>query len=98
MHYIFEIGFLVLGLSAIVLPWIGLKRTGRSLYRMRGILDPIVCGWCCLGIIASWFVAVMPSYIFLANPLLFMVATGACFFCGANSAKSKNDEPAARAQ
>ncbi len=90
MAFIIDIVFLVFVLAAIALPWVGLKRTGRSLYCALGIIDTIACGWCCFWIIAAWFVAVMPSYIFLANPLLFIVAIAAWFFGGANSAKHKD--------
>ena len=82
-------GFLLFGVVAIVLPWVALKRTGRDFYRVLGILDSIVCGWCCFWIIASWFVAVMPSYVFLANPLLFTVALASWFLGGANASKQK---------
>ena len=90
MRYVIDLTFLAMGAAAIVLPWIGLRRTGRDLYRIIGILASLACGWCCTFIVVSWFIAVMPSYIFLAIPLFFVIAVTTWFACGAHAKKRKS--------
>ena len=66
--------FLGSGVVAIVLPWISLKTSKRDGFRTLGIINAIICGWHCLWIGASFFIPVMPSYTFLLNPLLGLLA------------------------
>ena len=87
MNYLIEGVFLAVGLGAIILSRLGLKRTARDVYRVMGILTSLICGWCCFWIVASWFVPVMASYIFFANPLLFLVTILLWFSCGAHARK-----------
>lgn len=67
--------FFLTGVAAIVIPWIGLRRTGRDIFRTLGILSSFICGWNCAWIVAALFIAVMPSFFFFANPIMFVVVT-----------------------
>jgi hypothetical protein len=90
--YVTNILLLATGVAAIILPWIGLKRTKKDVYRIAGVLHSLVCGYSCVWIVVAFFTPVMPSYFFTVSPLLFIIALVLWFACGASDAKKEPNQ------